>query len=180
MMSKTSEHSSQFTQLCRRLKDDSFYYLETNIKQDYTKTMFMKFQSQKIQGFCVADFATLSDETRSRSKIFPLFIRIKEPCVRNLKGSNVRNYLGFRKLIYTIYEKRVIEHLKNKLTFSLDEYNFVQEKQATEVKFIVDVLKPHEIQLLCYALHRKSSENNIIDYHMLENDHQNLVGPYNK
>ena len=36
-------------------------------------------QSQKTQGFCVADFATLSDETRSRSKIFPLFIWIKEP-----------------------------------------------------------------------------------------------------
>ena len=37
------------------------------------------YQSQKTQGFCVADFATLSDERRSRSKIFPLFIWIKEP-----------------------------------------------------------------------------------------------------
>ena len=35
---KTSQYSSQFTQLCRRLKDDSFYYLETNIKQDYTRS----------------------------------------------------------------------------------------------------------------------------------------------
>ena len=30
-------------------------------------------QSQKTQGFCVADFATLSDERRSRSKFFLLF-----------------------------------------------------------------------------------------------------------
>ena len=30
-------------------------------------------QSQKTQGFCVADFVTLSDERRSRSKIILLF-----------------------------------------------------------------------------------------------------------
>ena len=29
--------------------------------------------SQKTEGFCVPDFATLSDERRSRSKIAPLF-----------------------------------------------------------------------------------------------------------
>ena len=63
------------------------------------KRNWWRLQSQKTQGFCVADFATLSDETRSRSKIFPLFIWIKEPCVENLKGSNVQNFLGFRKLI---------------------------------------------------------------------------------
>ena len=42
-------------------------------------------QSQKTQGFCVADFETLSDERRSRSKIFLLFIWIKEPCVRKFE-----------------------------------------------------------------------------------------------
>ena len=52
------------------------------------------FQSQKIQGFCVADFATLSDETRSRPKIFPLFIWIKEPCVRKLEGLERSKLLG--------------------------------------------------------------------------------------
>ena len=31
----------------------------------------MIIQSQKTQGFCVADFAMLSDERRSRSKNFP-------------------------------------------------------------------------------------------------------------
>ena len=36
--------------------------------------------------FCVADFATLSDERRSRSKIFPLLIWIKEPRVRKFEG----------------------------------------------------------------------------------------------
>ena len=117
---KTSQYSSQFMQLCRRLRDDSFYYLETNIKQDYTK-------------------------------------------------SNVHE-------IYTTCEKKRIEHLKNRLAFSLDEYNFVQEKQDTEVQFIVDVLKPNKIQLLCDTLYRMLSENNIIDYRMLGNDHQNLVG----
>ena len=78
--------------------------------------------------------------------------------------------------IYTTYGKRRIEQLKNRLTFSLDEYNFVKEKQDTEVKFIVDVLKPNKIQLLCDTFYRNLLENNIIDYHMLENDHQNLVG----
>ena len=52
------------------------------------------------------------------------------------------------------------------------------EKQDTEVKFIVAVLKPNKIQLLCDTLYRKLSENYIIDYHMLENDHQNLVGSF--
>ena len=36
-------------------------------------------QSQKTQGFCLTDFATLSDERRSRSKIVLLFD--KERCV---------------------------------------------------------------------------------------------------
>ena len=51
-------------------------------------------QSQKTQGFCVADFATLSDERRSRSKIFPLFIWIKEPCVRKFEGLESSKLLG--------------------------------------------------------------------------------------
>ena len=53
-----------------------------------------RFRSQKTQGFCVADFAMLSDETRSRSKIFPLFIWIKEPCVRNFEGLEHSKLLG--------------------------------------------------------------------------------------
>ena len=48
-----------------------------------------RIQSQKIQGFCVADFATLSDERRSRSKIFLLFIWMKEPCVEGLARSKL-------------------------------------------------------------------------------------------
>ena len=57
------------------------------------------YRSQKTKGLYVADFATLSDETRSRSTIFPLFIWIKNLAFEKLKGSNVRNFLGFRKLI---------------------------------------------------------------------------------
>ena len=52
------------------------------------------FQSQKTQGFCVADFATLSDERRSSSKIFLLFIWIKEPCVRKFEGLARSKLLG--------------------------------------------------------------------------------------
>ena len=51
-----------------------------------------------MQGFCVADFAMLSDERRSHLKIFRLFIWINEICVQNLKGSNIRNFLGLHKL----------------------------------------------------------------------------------
>ena len=51
-------------------------------------------QSQKTQGFCVADFATLSDERRSRSKIFPLFIWRKEPWVRKFEGLERSKLIG--------------------------------------------------------------------------------------
>ena len=51
-------------------------------------------QSQKTQGFCVADFATLSDERRPRSKIFLLFIWIEEPCVRKFEGLEHSKLLG--------------------------------------------------------------------------------------
>ena len=54
----------------------------------------VKVQSQKTQGFCVADFATLSDERRSRSKIFLLLIWIKEPCVRKFEGLARSKLLG--------------------------------------------------------------------------------------
>ena len=53
-----------------------------------------QFQSQKTQGFCVADFATLSGGRRPRSKNFPLFIWIKEPCVRKFEGLERSKLLG--------------------------------------------------------------------------------------
>ena len=61
--------------------------------ENVEKTVVGK-QSQKTQGFCVADFATLSDERRSRSKIFLLFIWIKEPCVRKFEGLARSKLLG--------------------------------------------------------------------------------------
>ena len=51
-------------------------------------------QSQKTQGFCVAHFATLSDERRSRSKIFRPFIWIKEACVRKSEGLEPSKLIG--------------------------------------------------------------------------------------
>ena len=56
-------------------------------------------QSQKTQGFCVADFATVSDERKSRSKLFPLFIWIKEPCVRKFEGLEPSKRLGISQTI---------------------------------------------------------------------------------
>ena len=55
-------------------------------------------QSQKTQGFCVADFATLSDERRSRSEIIIQFNGGKRILRSNLKSSYVQKFLGFCKL----------------------------------------------------------------------------------
>ena len=62
--------------------------------------MCLTVQSQKTQGFYVADFATLSDEIRSRSKIFLLFIWIKEPCVRKFEGLARSKLLGISQTEY--------------------------------------------------------------------------------
>ena len=44
--------------------------LERNSRQANVSSGMITHQSQKTEGFCVADFATLSDERRSRSKNF--------------------------------------------------------------------------------------------------------------
>ena len=67
-------------------------------------------QSQKTQGFCVADFATLSDETGSRSKIFPLFIWIKEPCVRKFERLERSKRRGISQTNLTVLPIRLISH----------------------------------------------------------------------
>ena len=64
------------------------------IVASHDDTLRCLLQSQKTQAFRVADFATLSDERRSRSKIFLLFDMVFE----NLKGWHARNFLRFRKL----------------------------------------------------------------------------------
>ena len=50
--------------------------------------------------FCVADFAKLSDERRSRSKIYLLFIWIKELCVRKFEGLARSKLLGISQTEY--------------------------------------------------------------------------------
>ena len=67
--------------------------------------MQIEIQSQKTQGFCVADFATLSDERRSRSKIFPLFIWIKEHCVRKFEGLEGSKLLGISRTKIWLFSK---------------------------------------------------------------------------
>ena len=51
-------------------------------------------QSQKTQGFCVEDFATLSDEGGRVRKLFDSLTRIKEPCVQKSKGLTPSKILG--------------------------------------------------------------------------------------
>ena len=50
-------------------------------------------------------FWTLSDERRSRSKIFPLFIWIKEPCVRKFEGLKRSKLLGISQTICSARNK---------------------------------------------------------------------------
>ena len=59
---------------------------------------------RKPKVFFVADFATLSDERRSPSKIFILFIWIKEPCVRKFEGLEHSKLLGISQT--NIWERR--------------------------------------------------------------------------
>ena len=52
------------------------------------------FQSQKTQGLCVVDFMTLSDERRSRSKIFLLFDTGKRTLLSKFEGLARSKILG--------------------------------------------------------------------------------------
>ena len=60
---------------------------------------FKIYSLRKPKVFALQILRSLTDERRSRSKNFPLFLWIKELAFENLKGSNVRNVLGIRKLI---------------------------------------------------------------------------------
>ena len=87
MKSVLHSDSRSFLSKCRRLQTRKTGQNSSNLES-------FTLQSHKTQGFCVADFATPSDERRSRSKIFPLFIWIKEPCVRKFEGLERSKRLG--------------------------------------------------------------------------------------
>ena len=76
-------------------------------------------QSQKTEGFCVADFATLSDERRLRSRLVLLYKTDKRTLrSKNLKGSHVRTFLEFCKhaclnLTSTVVRIFIFRKLKN-------------------------------------------------------------------
>ena len=72
----------------RRLSAFPSYHLSWPFLKECLNTV------SENRGFCVADFATLSGERRSRSKIFLLFICIKEPCVRKFEGLARSKILG--------------------------------------------------------------------------------------
>ena len=63
--------------------------------------------------FFVADFATLSDERRSLSKIFRLFNMVKEPCVRKFEGLARSKLLGISqtKLAFLLLTQYVMADL---------------------------------------------------------------------
>ena len=68
------------------------------VKLSLVTCIRQRVQSQKTQGFCVANFAKPSDERKSHSKIFLLFNTEKEPCVRKFEGLAYPKCLGFLKL----------------------------------------------------------------------------------
>ena len=70
------------------------------MREIYQEKFCLPIQSQKTQGFCVADFATLSDERRSRSKLFYYLTWIKEPCVRKFEGFARSKILGISQTIF--------------------------------------------------------------------------------
>ena len=74
-----------------------------NLNKSFVEHCFLQKQSEKTQGFCVAEFETLSDERRSRSKIYLLFVWIKEPCVRKFERLARSKLLG-------ISQTRKIQH----------------------------------------------------------------------
>ena len=98
--------------VCRRGVSDSksrhfFWHLAARFFQLFNanyRWYYETNQSQKTQGFCVADFAMLSDERMSRSKIFLLFIWIKEPCVRKFEGLARSKLLGISLTIIQLIE----------------------------------------------------------------------------
>ena len=60
-------------------------------------------QSQKTHGFRVADFATIFDERKSRSKIYLLFNMDKKPCVRNFEGLVRSKILGISQTTLVVH-----------------------------------------------------------------------------
>ena len=108
-------------------------------------------QSQKTQGFCVADFATLSDERRSSSKIFRLFIWIKEPCVRKFEGLERSKLLGISQtelfiiwLMLNTWSFFLLESNKEEANF----HNFTSFSLVFPVNITRERVSPEET--ICY------------------------------
>ena len=58
----------------------------------------------------MVDFATLSDERRSRSKIFPLSLWIKVPCVGKFEGLARSKLLEISQTIFLFNFKTLLMH----------------------------------------------------------------------
>ena len=106
------EDLSYFVILRYKLRDSIQIYDDFEndpIKGDFQKTLLFSFRKPKVFG--VADFATLSDESRSRSKFFYYLIWIKEPCVRKSEGFTRSKILGISQtILFQIGKKRLVEY----------------------------------------------------------------------
>ena len=114
------EHNEHFLFHCQRFSIHRTSYLDVShlIKESATtlsNSLLCTTQSQKTQGCCVTDFATLSDERRSHSKIFPLFIWIKEPCVRKFEGLERSKLLGISQTTLYYLVTNQFNDITNKL-----------------------------------------------------------------
>ena len=97
MLFKTGVQSYAYRQKIPSKFDNGFLnffsnFLEILQDQEFV-TISSVIQSQKPQGFCVGDFATLSDERRSRSKIVLLFDTDKRTLLSKIwKAHGFENY----------------------------------------------------------------------------------------
>ena len=85
-------------------------------------------------------FTTLSDERRSRSKIFPLFIWIKEPCVRKFEWLERSKLLGISQ---TKFRRELLGRIRLPKRPTSNIYDIEGGKLLTRLKVEFSGLRKH-------------------------------------
>ena len=98
----------------------------------------------KSKGFCVADFATLSDERRPRSKIVQLCNVDKNPCVRKFEGLTRSKILGILQtemnyLFTILFDFREIKHNLQLVSYLASRAGLQQSPSLTFPAFYISV-----------------------------------------